>query len=161
MPCPIKQCKLETDCDAYAAFILARRLLHCSYAADYRLLFQTYSSLSGHAALASPHGIAPSWIEVNCLQSAVVDKAAELSIYWLGDPSAANGFWAVVQISLKSGNAANGKLVWNQHYSDIQYIMKVGCSRFCYSFVEWLILPWQSLKLCLSSYKNGHFHIIR
>ena len=39
--------------------------------------------LSGHTALASHQAASlPSWIEVNCMRSAAVGKAARLSIYW-------------------------------------------------------------------------------
>ena len=63
----------------------------------------------------------PSWIEFNCLRSAVVGKAARLSIYWLD--AACRLVIPLRQVALaqlnkyyhQSSNAASGKLVWNQH----------------------------------------------
>ena len=65
----------------------------------------------------------PSWIEFNCLRSAAVGKAARLSIYWLD--AACRLVIPLRQVTLaqlnkyhhQSGNAASGKLVWNQHYA--------------------------------------------
>ena len=65
----------------------------------------------------------PSWIEFNCLRSAAVGKAARLSIYWLD--AACRLVIPLRQVALaqlnkyhhQSGNAASGKLVWNQHYT--------------------------------------------
>ena len=62
-----------------------------------------------------------SWIEFNCLRSAAVGKAARLSIYWLD--AACRLVIPLRQMALaqlnkyhhQSGNAASGKLVWNQH----------------------------------------------
>ena len=65
----------------------------------------------------------PSWIEFNCLRSAAVGKAARLSLYWLD--AACRLVIPLRQVALaqlnkyhhQSGNAASGKLVWNQHYA--------------------------------------------
>ena len=67
----------------------------------------------------------PSWIEFNCLRSAAVGKAARLSICWLD--AACCVVIPLRQVALaqlnkyhhQSGNAASGKLVWNQHKSTI------------------------------------------
>ena len=63
----------------------------------------------------------PPGIEFNCLWSAAVGKAARLSIYWLD--AACRLVIPLRQVALaqlnkyhhQSGNAASGKLVWNQH----------------------------------------------
>ena len=63
----------------------------------------------------------PSWIDVNCMQSAAVGKAARLPIHW---KDAAHRLvipeWQVEIAKLykyhhQSEKAANGKLVWKQH----------------------------------------------
>ena len=98
--------------------------------------------LSGNAALAlSPSGIAPEWIEFNCLRSAAVGKAARLSIYWLD--AACRLVIPLGQVALaqlnkyhhQSGNAASGNLVWNQHYSPL-------CNYFTmFIIILYVILP--------------------
>ena len=64
----------------------------------------------------------PSWIELNCLRTAAVGKAARLSIYWYD--AACRLVIPLRQVALvqlyknhQSGNAASGKLVWKQHKS--------------------------------------------
>ena len=63
----------------------------------------------------------PSWIEVNCMWSAAVGKAARLLIYW--QDAACHVVIPLRQVALaqlnkyhhQSGNAMSGKLVWKQH----------------------------------------------
>ena len=70
-----------------------------------------------------------SWIEFNCLRSAAVSKAARLSIYWLD--AACRLVIPLRQVALaqlyknhhQSGNAASGKLVWNQHYC-VKFVLR-------------------------------------
>ena len=72
----------------------------------------------------------PSWIEFNCLRSAAVGKATRLSIYWLD--AACRLVIPLRQVALaqlnkyhhQSGNAASGKLVWNQHYTGTFFFFK-------------------------------------
>ena len=104
-----------------AGFRLACRSPLCRYAAWPSL---AVSELQLSAAtplwLFSERQSLPSWIEFNCLRSAAVGKAARLSIYWLD--AACRLVIPLRQVTLaqlnyhhQSGNAASGKLVWNQH----------------------------------------------
>ena len=103
--------------ESYAGFRLA-----CRYAA-WSSLAVSELQLSAATPLWLYHWAAslPSWIEFNCLRSAVVGKAARLSIYWLD--AACSLVIPLRQVALaqlnkyhhQSGNVASGKLVWNQH----------------------------------------------
>ena len=106
----------------YAGFRLTCRLPHCRFAA-WSSLAVSELQLSAATPLWLYHRAAslPSWIEFNCLRSAVVGKAARLSINWL---DAACGLVIPLrQVALaqlykyhhQRGNAASGKLVWKQH----------------------------------------------
>ena len=105
-----------------AGFRLACRLPLCSYAA-WSSLAVSELQLSAATPLWLYHRAAslPSWIKFNCLRSAAVGKAARLSIYWLD--AACRLVIPLRQVALvqlnkyhhQSGNAASGKLVWNQH----------------------------------------------
>ena len=109
---------------ANAGFRLACRLPLCRYAA-WSSLAVSELQLSAATPLWLYHRAAslPSWIEFNCLRSAAVGKAARLSINWLD--AACRLLIPLRQVALaqlykshhQSGNAASGKLVWNQHYS--------------------------------------------
>ena len=105
-----------------AGFRLTCRLPHCRYAA-WSSLAVSELQLSAATPLWLYHRAAslPSCIEFNCLRSAAVGKAARLSIYWLD--AACRLVIPLRQVALaqlnkyhhQSGNAASGKLVWNQH----------------------------------------------
>ena len=107
----------------YAGFRLACRSPLCRYAA-WSSLAVSELQLSAATPLWLYHRAAslPSWIEFNCLRSAAVGKAARLSIYWLD--ATCRLVIRLRQVALaqlnkyhhQSGNAASGKLVWNQHY---------------------------------------------
>ena len=115
--------KLHTNI-TNAGFRLACRLPLCRYAAWSSL---AVSELQLSAAtplwLFTERQSLQSWIEFNCLRSAAVGKAARLSIYWLD--AACRLVIPLRQVALaqlnkyhhQSGNAASGKLVWNQHKS--------------------------------------------
>ena len=106
----------------YAGFRLACRSPLCRYA-PWSPLAVSELQLSAATLLWLHHRAAllPSWIEFNCLRSAAVGKAARLSIYWLD--AACRLVIPLRQVALaqlykyhhQSGNAASGKLVWNQH----------------------------------------------
>ena len=111
----------KSSCIFNAAFILARRLPHWRYAADHRWLFQTY--ISQRPRRFGFHRAAPlsklNWSQLSAIcrsgqSGGVIDLLARRCLP-LDDPSAVNGFCAVVQNHDQSGNAASGKLVWNQH----------------------------------------------
>ena len=107
-----------------AGFRLACRLPLCRYAA-WSSLAVSELQLSAATPLWLYHRAASlqSWIEFNCLRYAAVGKAARLSIYWLD--AACHLVIPLRQVALaqlnkyhhQSGNAASGKLVWNQHNS--------------------------------------------
>ena len=114
-----------------AGFRLACRLPLCRYAA-WSSLAVSELQLSAATPLWLYHRAAslPSWIEFNCLRSAAVGKAARLSIYWLD--AACRLVIPLRQVALaqlykyhhQSGNAASGKLVWNQckhHWFNYSY----------------------------------------
>ena len=113
---------LAHENDSYAGFRLTCRLPHCRYAA-WSSLAVSELQLSAATPLWLYHRAAslPSCIEFNCLRSAAVGKAARLSIYWLD--AACRLVIPLRQVALaqldkyhhQSGNAASGKLVWNQH----------------------------------------------
>ena len=98
-----------------AGFRLTCRLPHCRYAA-WSSLAVSELQLSAAMPLWLYHRAAslPSWIEFNCLRSAVVGKAARLSIYWLD--AACCLVIPLQQVALaqlnkyhhQSGNAASG-----------------------------------------------------
>ena len=106
-----------------ACFRLACRSPLCRYGA-WSSLAVSELQLSAATPLWLYHRAAslPSWIEFNCLRSAV-GKAGRLSIYW--QDAACRLVIPLRQVALaqlykyhhQSGNAASGKLVWKQHYS--------------------------------------------
>ena len=104
----------------YAGFRLTCRSPLCRYAA-WSSLPVSELQLSLPLWLFTERQSLPSWIEFNCLRSAAVGKAARLSIYWLD--AACRLVIPLRQVALaqlnkyhhQSGNAASGKLVWNQH----------------------------------------------
>ena len=106
-----------------AGFRLACHSLFCRYDV-WSSLAVSELQLSAAMPLWLYHRAAslPSWIEFNCLRSAAVGKAARLSIYW--HDAACRLVIPLRQVVLaqlyknyhQSGNAASGKLVWNQHY---------------------------------------------
>ena len=109
--------------DNYADFRLACRSPPCRYVAWSPVAVSWFTALSGHAAVAYHQAASfPSWIEVNCMQSAAVGKAARLLIYW--QDAACRLVIPLRQVALaqlnkyhhQSGNAASGKLVWKQLY---------------------------------------------
>ena len=109
---------------AYAGFRLACRSSPCRYAAWSSVAVSELQLSTAATPLWLYHRAAslPIWIEFNCLRSAVVGKAARLSIYW--QDAACRlviPLWQVALAQLykhhQSGNAASGKLVWKQHYS--------------------------------------------
>ena len=117
------RCTHPDSCDRpNAGFRLACRLPLCRYAA-WSSLAVSELQLSVATPLWLYHRAAslPSWIEFNCLRSAAVGKVARLSIYWLD--AACRLVVPLRQVALaplnkyhhQSGNAASGKLVWNQH----------------------------------------------
>ena len=105
-----------------AGFRLACRSLLCRYAA-WSSLAVSELQLSAATPLWLYHQaeLLPSWIELNCLWSAAVGKAARLSIYW--EDAACRLVIPLQQVALaqlykyhhQSGNAASSKLVWKQH----------------------------------------------
>ena len=84
---------------------LACRSLLCCYVAWSPRAVSWFTALSGQAALAYHRAaLLLSWIEVNCMRSAAVGKAASLSSYWQDAACrwvilAASGACAVEQIS--------------------------------------------------------------
>ena len=112
----------NSSASSNAGFRLACRLPLCRYAA-WSSLAVSELQLSAATPLWLYHRAAslPSCIEFNCLRSAAVGKAARLSIYWLD--AACRLVIPLRQVALaqldkyhhQSGNAASGKLVWNQH----------------------------------------------
>ena len=120
---------------SYAGFRLACLLPLCRYVAWSSLAVSELQLSAGWLSAATPLWLyhraraasLPSWIEFNCLRSAAVGKAARLSIYWLD--AACRLVIPLRKVALaqlnkyhhQSGNAASGKLVWNQHYSALNH----------------------------------------
>ena len=119
----------------YAGFRLAWHSPLCRYAARSSLAVSELQ-LSAATPLWLYHWAAslPSWIEFNCLQSAAVGKAVGLSIDW--QDAAYRLVFPLLQVALaqlfknhhQSGNAANGRLVWKQHYSAVYGGYRSGVS---------------------------------
>ena len=99
-----------------ASFRLTCCLPHCHNAAS-QLQLSAATPLCLYHQATSP----PSWIEVNCLQSAALGKAARLSTNWLD--AAQRLVFPLRRVALvqlykyhhQCGNAMSGKLVWKQH----------------------------------------------
>ena len=109
---------------SYAGFRLTCHSPLCRYA-TWSSLAVSELQLSAATPFWPYHWAAslPSWIEFNCLRSAVMGKVARLSIYW--NDAACRLVIPLRQAALaqwyknnhQSSNAARGKLVWKQHYS--------------------------------------------
>ena len=103
-----------------ATFRLACRLPLCCYAV-WSLLAASELQLSAATLLWLYHRAAslPSWREFNCLQSAMVGKAARLSIYW--QDAACRLVIPLRQVGLQVAQLYKyhhqSKLVWKQHCS--------------------------------------------
>ena len=156
-------CQWRDSQTSNAGFRLTCRLPHCRYAA-WSSLAVSELQLSAATPLWLYHRAAslPSWIEFNCLRSAAVGKAARLSIYWFD--AACRLVIPLRQVALaqlnkyhhQSGNAASGKLVWNQHNNITRHDRaEVHTSWWQVVYSKWLISHTTVIKNIFDIHKFG------